>query len=69
MKVLFICYANVGRSPVAEGCFRRCRGMNAPEPGSRWMRGSGKSNSRKLKYNTTQHSVDRPSLDRTFPDL
>ena len=59
MKVLFICYANVGRSQVAEACFKtlsrhdsRSAGIGVDERIAQM-----KHPSKKLKDNAIQHSV------------
>jgi protein-tyrosine-phosphatase len=53
MKVLFICYANVGRSQVAEACFK----MLSPHECESDRIAAMKLASRKLKDNPNQSSV------------
>ena len=60
MKVLFICYANVGRSQVAEACFRTLSRHECASVGVAVDEriGQMKLPSKKLKHNAIQHSVD-----------
>ena len=60
MKVLFICYANVGRSQVAEACFKTLSRHDSHSAGIAvneriaQMKLPGK----KLKYAAIQHSIE-----------
>ena len=60
MKVLFICYANVGRSQVAEACFKALSWHDSHSAGIAvneriaQMKLPGK----KLKYAAIQHSIE-----------
>ncbi len=60
MKVLFICYANVGTSQVAEACFRTLSRHECASAGIAVDEriGQMKLSSKKLKHNAIQHSVD-----------
>ena len=60
MKVLFICYANVGRSQVAEACFRTLSQHDSHSAGIAVNERIAlmKLPSKKLKHAATQHSVE-----------
>ena len=60
MKVLFICYANVGRSQVAEAWFRKLSRHECASAGIAVDEriGQMKLLSKKLKHTGIQHSVD-----------
>jgi protein-tyrosine-phosphatase len=60
MKVLFICYANVGRSQVAEACFKRLSQHDSHSAGIAVNErvAQMKLPSKKLKHAAIQHSVE-----------
>ena len=60
MKVLFICYANVGRSQVAEACFKTLSRHDCDSAGIAVNEriSQRKLPSKKLKDNPIQHSVE-----------
>ena len=60
MKVLFICYANVGRSQVAEACFKTLSQHDSHSAGIAVNEriAQMKLPSKKLKYAAIQHSVE-----------
>lgn len=60
MKVLFVCYANVGRSQVAEACFKTLSQHESDSAGIAVNEriATTKVPSRKLKDNLNQRSVE-----------
>lgn len=60
MKVLFICYANVGRSQVADACFKTLSQHDSHSAGIAVNDRIAQMNlpSKKLKHAATQRSVD-----------
>jgi len=60
MKVLFICYANVGRSQVAEACFRSQSRHDCTSAGIAVDEriAQMKLPGEKLKHTAVQHSVE-----------
>jgi protein-tyrosine-phosphatase len=60
MKVLFICYANVGRSQVAEACFKTLSQHDSHSAGIALNEriAQMKLPSKKLKHAAIQHSVE-----------
>lgn len=60
MKVLFICYANVGRSQVAEACFKTLSQHDSHSAGIAVNEriAQMKLPDKKLKHAATQHSVE-----------
>ena len=60
MKVLFICYANVGRSQVAEACFKTLSQHDSHSAGIAVNEriAQMKLPSKKLKHAAIQHSVE-----------
>lgn len=60
MKVLFICYANVGRSQVAEACFKTLSQHDSHSAGIavNERMAQMKLPDKKLKHAATQHSVE-----------